>query len=305
MLFPIYVKGIKNTQLDRYITFEELHQLIQNGSHKGHVETIRLLKSNDDDYYKSLKETLPYITPHVKVKQRNLSDEVFDKNFICTTGFMYFDIDNVPDILNEKQRIINKYCNQVSLVCISPSGAGLTLLFRVSNDITRYNFQQVWNTIRTTILEDEKIDTYAKGLIRPMFISYDEDLYVNYNNIITVELVDEKIGVDPITISSYNKVKPYFSGTTETTSTQSKYHIYSIDETLNEVEVIKCISRESVEGYVQGYVQDALKGLDLSIKNSLVFACGNPQMIKELKSLLITMGLEERNFKSDVFVPSN
>ena len=110
MLFPIYVKGIKNTQLDRYITFEELHQLIQNGSHKGHVETIRLLKSNDDDYYKSLKETLPYITPHVKVKLRNLSDEVFDKNFICTTGFMYFDIDNVPDILNEKQRIINKYC---------------------------------------------------------------------------------------------------------------------------------------------------------------------------------------------------
>jgi len=85
----------------------------------------------------------------------------------------------------------------------------------------------------------------------------------------------------------------------------AKEHIYSIDETLNEVEVIKCISRESVEGYVQGYVQDALKGLDLSIKNSLVFACGNPQMIKELKSLLITMGLEERNFKSDVFVPSN
>ena len=68
-----------------------------------------------------------------------------------------------------------------------------------------------------------------------MFISYDEDVYVNYNNIITVELVDEKIGVDPITISSYNKVKPYFSGTTETTSTQSKYHIYSIDEVLSTI----------------------------------------------------------------------
>ena len=232
MLFPIYVKGIKNTQLDRYITFEELHQLIQNGSHKGHVETIRLLKSNRDDYYKSLKETLPYITPHVKVKQRNLSDEEFDKNFICTTGFMYFDIDNVADILNEKQRIINKYRNQVSMVCISPSGAGLTLLFRVTNDITRYSFQQVWNTIKATILKDEKIDTYAKGLIRPMFLSHDEEVYVNYNNIITVELVDEKIGVDPITISSYNKVKPYFSGTTENTSTQNKYQIYSIDEVL-------------------------------------------------------------------------
>jgi CDP-4-dehydro-6-deoxyglucose reductase len=85
----------------------------------------------------------------------------------------------------------------------------------------------------------------------------------------------------------------------------AKEHIYSLEETLNEVEIIKCISRESVEGYVQGYVQDTLKGLDLNIKNSLVFACGNPQMIKDLKTLMITMGLDERNFKSDVFVPSN
>jgi CDP-4-dehydro-6-deoxyglucose reductase, E3 len=85
----------------------------------------------------------------------------------------------------------------------------------------------------------------------------------------------------------------------------AKEHIYSIEETLNEIEIIKCTSRESVEGYVRGYVQDALRGLDLEIKNSLVFACGNPQMIKELKTQTIAMGLEERNFKSDVFVPSN
>ena len=85
----------------------------------------------------------------------------------------------------------------------------------------------------------------------------------------------------------------------------AKEHIYSLEGTLNEIEIIKCTSRESVEGYVQGYVQDALKGLDLNIQNSLVFACGNPQMIKELKAQTITMGLDERNFKSDVFVPSN
>jgi len=82
-------------------------------------------------------------------------------------------------------------------------------------------------------------------------------------------------------------------------------HIFSLEETLNEIEIIKCISRESVEGYVHGYVQDALKELDLNIKNSLVFACGNHQMIKELKTQMTTMGLDEENFKSDVFVPSN
>lgn len=84
-----------------------------------------------------------------------------------------------------------------------------------------------------------------------------------------------------------------------------KEHIYSLEETLNDIEIIKCISRESMEGYVQGYVQDALKGLDLDIKNSLVFACGNPQMIRDLKMRMITLGLEEKNFKSDIFVPSN
>ena len=85
----------------------------------------------------------------------------------------------------------------------------------------------------------------------------------------------------------------------------AKEHIYSIDEILNGVNIVKCTSRESVEGFVQGYVQDAVKGLELDISNSLVFACGNPQMIKELKMQMIALGLEERKFKSDVFVPSN
>lgn len=85
----------------------------------------------------------------------------------------------------------------------------------------------------------------------------------------------------------------------------AKEHIYSIDEILNGVKIVKCTSRESVEGFVQGYVQDAVKGLELDISNSLVFACGNPQMIKELKMQMIALGLEERKFKSDVFVPSN
>lgn len=85
----------------------------------------------------------------------------------------------------------------------------------------------------------------------------------------------------------------------------AKEHIYSIDEILNGVKIIKCTSRESEEGFVQGYVQDAVKGLDLDISNSLVFACGNPQMIKELKIQMFALGLKEKNFKSDVFVPSN
>ena len=85
----------------------------------------------------------------------------------------------------------------------------------------------------------------------------------------------------------------------------AKEHIYSIEDEINGIKFIKCTSRESAEGFVRGYVQDVVKGLDLNIGNCLVFACGNPQMIKELKMQLFASGLKEKNFKSDVFVPSN
>ena len=85
----------------------------------------------------------------------------------------------------------------------------------------------------------------------------------------------------------------------------AKEHIYSIEDDINGIKIIKCTSRESVEGFIQGYVQDAVKELELDISNSLVFACGNPQMIKELKMQMFALGLKEKNFKSDVFVPSN
>ena len=85
----------------------------------------------------------------------------------------------------------------------------------------------------------------------------------------------------------------------------AKEHVYSLGGVLNEIELVKCTSRESAEGFVHGYVQDAVKGIELDISNSLVFACGNPQMIKEVKMEMFALGLKEKNFKSDVFVPSN
>ena len=81
-------------------------------------------------------------------------------------------------------------------------------------------------------------------------------------------------------------------------------HVYPIED-LRGIEIIKCTSRESNEGYKQGYVQDAVLGLNLNLSESIIFACGNPNMIKELKAHAIAKGLEEKNFKSDVFVASN
>ena len=86
---------------------------------------------------------------------------------------------------------------------------------------------------------------------------------------------------------------------------KAEEHVYSLDDKLQGIEVVKCNSRESVEGYSKGYVQDAVKGLDLDLNETMVFACGNFQMINDLKKQMIAMGLEEKNFKSDIFVSSN
>lgn len=82
-------------------------------------------------------------------------------------------------------------------------------------------------------------------------------------------------------------------------------HVYSLMATLNGIEIIQTTSRELADGYIHGYVQDAVKGLNLNVAETLVFACGNPEMILDLKSQMMSLGLEEKNFKSDVFVPSN
>ena len=84
-----------------------------------------------------------------------------------------------------------------------------------------------------------------------------------------------------------------------------KEHVYYLEDELQGIEFIRATSRESADGYFYGYVQDAVKRLDLNLAETMVFACGNPQMIKDLKSQMIMRGLKEKNFKSDIFVPSN
>ena len=82
-------------------------------------------------------------------------------------------------------------------------------------------------------------------------------------------------------------------------------HIYSLEDILQGIKIIKTISREARASFEKGYVQDVVKNLDLVMSKTMVFACGNPKMIKDLKTQMISMGLEEKNFKSDVFVPTN
>lgn len=239
-MFNYFQKGIKNTTPLKIIDLPELVNIIRYNPHSGQIEAIRELKKRGDDYYKKLKETLPYITPNCMVKERNLKDEEFDVNFICFSGYIYIDIDKVPNVQEYKQYLIEKYGCHASLICISPGGDGATMLFKVTNTITRDNFEKLRSSLINSLLRDEKVDPNSAGIGRAMFISHDPDVWVNYNNRITIEAGETEMLVNhPNSYSSsYNREHYHFSGDiksiiTGSTSSLTRYKNYNIDEILS------------------------------------------------------------------------
>lgn len=64
------------------------------------------------------------------------------------------------------------------------------------------------------------------------------------------------------------------------------------------------LSREFVEGYYRGYVQDALIEEGIPLVDATVYACGSLSMIESAKYQLVEHGLLPNRFYSDAFVSS-
>lgn len=186
-MFSCFEKGIKDTTHPKFIDFQELIRIIRNNPYADKIETIRNLRKNGDDYYKSLKSELPNITPNCMVKIRNLDAEHFDENFMQFSQYLYYDIDKLnPE--EYKNYFINRYGKLASMVCLSSSGGGISVLLKVKNIITKENFDNIWNTIRNTTLSEEPVDMKCREIGRAMFISHDPLVYFNFENEIEVEL---------------------------------------------------------------------------------------------------------------------
>jgi len=230
-----FYDGIKKNNPSRYLNLQEVYEFIKTSPNVGLIETIRHLKSNNDNYYRELKLRLPIITPHVEATARKLAGDEFEKNLISFTHLMYFDIDNLQNVHEEKERIINQYKDFVSLVCISPSGAGISIFIQLENELTKENFNPIWNSIRLNEFADEKIDVKANGIARTMFLSSDPNVYYNPEATLSVDFeVIEEQGTNPNTCRlSKNNINSHFSSTN--TITKSSYHLYNIDQVLNHI----------------------------------------------------------------------
>ena len=179
-MFSYFNGGIRNIYPKKHIDLPSLVRLIKNNPEKFKIEKVRELRRSGSNY-QSLKDSLPYITPNCIVKVRKLKDA--DYNLIAPSSYIYFDIDDYPNSKQLKDRFIVEYGHLASLICISCSGGGISIFFKVSNLLkNEHDFLIARQYIIDNILVNEKIDTNAGGIARAMFISSDPDLFYNYEN---------------------------------------------------------------------------------------------------------------------------
>lgn len=188
-MFSYFEKGITNLIPSKTIDLAQLVKLIKTNPKQSLVNEIRELRLKGDQTYKKKKTFLNYITPNCSVKKRSLKeDEDYTKNFIAPSSYIYFDFDGIDNPQKYKEYFISKYAHLISLVCISSGAGGISVLFKITNTIDNNNFYDIWEIIKTTHLKEEQVDIKCKNLGRAMYLSYDTEPFVNYENEIKVEI---------------------------------------------------------------------------------------------------------------------
>lgn len=206
-MFSIFKNGITKIYPEKQpIILSDLAKLIRNNPAATTIDQIRQKRINGDQSYKELKRDLAYITPNCVVKKRSLKDgSEYDTNFLNFSGYIYFDID-VPNPVRFKQEFIQKYKDIVSLVCISSGGGGISVLVKVNIDLTKENFQSVWEYIISEVFKCELslVDRKTKDIGRAMFISSDPDVFISHDNELIIDATD---------LQKYGKIETIKKGT--------------------------------------------------------------------------------------------
>lgn len=213
-MFSYFKDGVKNTTPNKTISIEALVKEIKTNNNPT-IQDIRNLNVNAADYHKrkkKLKSSLPNITVNSIVSYRS------DDHIIAFNGYMYFDIDNVDDAAIYKSQLIKQYKDYISMICVSCSGNGLSILTKIENEIIRENFDCIRQYICNTIFKELNLDPNTDRKSNIWFISYDPDCYFNPSSVISIpekHIVNKetnnestKKGVNGNTINIYSDCLP-------------------------------------------------------------------------------------------------
>jgi hypothetical protein len=191
MKFSLYFNGIKNTIPNKEINIIDFLELIKKENKQ--IDLIRTLK--DKNERQKLKATLSYVTFAGTFTKRG------NKNLKESSGFTCFDIDDVDNLEEIKEKIIkNKYTH---CLFISPSGNGLKCIVKIPQVKNDEEYKQYWISIANHYNFPEN-DEKAKDISRACYLTIDKTPYFNSNS----EVYSDKIEVTEINkISNGKEVK--------------------------------------------------------------------------------------------------
>jgi len=137
---------------------EDVISQIRDNRHKEKILTAReYLQKGDLEAYKTIKNSLPYVTWAGKFSKREL------KSLVSLTGYIYFDIDSEIEPIN----LISQF-DFVKYAWKSLSNIGVGLLVKI-DDLTTENFKDNYHFIKDLFFEKgvkvDVLDDYSRANI--------------------------------------------------------------------------------------------------------------------------------------------
>lgn len=196
-MFSKFNGGVKKTIKDEVIDLSTLVKGIKNNPEKNRILEIRELRKNNvldkhgNELFKIEKKKLSIITTNAVVNRRSLKEAGdFEQNFICPSGFIYFDLDlkDINDTPAFKADFIKKYGDKVSLVSYSSSMGGISVFVKYTG--VSFSNEEQFEIIRNYIIDTHFSDIYnlvdkrTEGISQIWFIPYDPEVFYDFDNVL-------------------------------------------------------------------------------------------------------------------------
>lgn len=167
------------------ISLPELVHLIRNNPQRELLEKIRHLRLQGKEVNFLKQNNLYFVNPNYYLDSTGQS---------VGSGFIYLDIDKVEgDVEKYRDSFIQKYGHLVSLVCLSSSGRGLSILVPVNHSINNTTtFKRVYRYV-ASLFGATEFDHAVGHLKSNWFLSGDENVYYNESSPLMIDdLIQDK-----------------------------------------------------------------------------------------------------------------
>ncbi|QNA46130.1 VapE domain-containing protein [Lacibacter sediminis] len=245
------------------ITIERLFELIKTGGDfKENIQKIRL--ESNKELRNGRKKLLPAVTVSGLFENERKAS-----NLGTHSGFLQIDFDEVSDPFSAIELLKkDTYCYACFL---SPSGNGVKLIVKIANQKNQHTtcFRQLENYYKTTY--NFTVDKSCKDVSRLMFLSWDENIFVNENSAVWEILIADNKNKFSSLLESFQKRENFVSGNRNNFVFKLSLECYKANIKMHEV--VQLVSEKfATDGFtvdeIERTVASAYKSKESVVKES-------------------------------------